>query len=67
MECTTHSNAIDIFDKLEYTDEDIIEETKKHQRLNLYQFYYYLGLAYFEKERAEDAIRWYKRGEEIKD
>lgn len=46
------SNAIVIFDELKYSDDDIIQETKKYPDLNSYQFYYGLGDAYNHKGRA---------------
>ena len=40
---------------------------KKYPSLNQYNFYYYLGLAYYDKKRAANAIKWYKLAEKIKD
>jgi tetratricopeptide (TPR) repeat protein len=30
-------------------------------------FYYYLGLAYYDKKRVEESIKWYKKSEAIND
>jgi hypothetical protein len=33
--------------------------------MDQFNFYYYLGLAYFDKSRLEVALNWYKRAEEM--
>jgi hypothetical protein len=44
----------------------ILAEMKKYPKLNEFFFYYYLGLAYYDKKKVDASIKWYKRAEQIK-
>ncbi len=57
---TAHVNVSDIFDTLNYTDDDIFAAMKKYPKLDPFMFYYYLGLAYYDKKKNENSIKWYK-------
>ena len=45
----------------------ILEEMKKYPKLNEFNFYYYLGLAYYDKKRVPASIKWYKLAEKIQE
>lgn len=62
---TAHVNVSDIFDKLNYTDEKIFQTMKNYSKLDPYMFYYYLGLAYYDKRNNNKSIKWYKLAEEM--
>lgn len=51
-----HKNATDIFDQLKYNDDRIIAEMDKYAKLNPFMFYYYLGLAYYDKDKVQKSI-----------
>ena len=53
-----HVNASDIFDKLNYTDEQIIAEMNNYGKLDPFNFYYYLGLAYYDKKKVDISLKW---------
>jgi len=38
---------------------------KKFPKLDNFMFYYYLGLAYYDKKKVDISIKWYKRALEI--
>jgi tetratricopeptide (TPR) repeat protein len=37
----------------------------KYAKLNPFMFYYYLGLAYYDKDKVQKSIEWYKRAEQL--
>jgi hypothetical protein len=41
-----HVNLIYMFDKLKFTDADILATMKKYLKLDPFMFYYFLGSAY---------------------
>lgn len=61
------TNAIKLFNKLKFTDDDIIEKMKEYPNMDEFNFYYYLGLAYYDMggKNIDNAINWYKRAEAI--
>lgn len=62
---TAHVNVSDIFDTLNYNDEQIQEAMKSYPKLDTFMFFYYLGLAYYDKKNNSNSIKWYKRAEKI--
>lgn len=38
---------------------------KEFPKLKPFYFFYYLGLAMYDKKRVEESIKWYKKAEEI--
>lgn len=60
-----HKNATDIFDELKYDDDRIIAEMSKYVKLDPFMFYYYIGLAYYDKDKVDKSIKWYKKAEEL--
>lgn len=54
-----HTNASDIFDTLNFTDEQIEQEIKKYPNLDLFSFYHQLGKAYYDKKKNDIAIKFY--------
>jgi hypothetical protein len=56
------ANAIAVFIKLNLSDEDIINKIKEYPKIDVFNFYYYLGLAYYDRnDGAKTALTWYKR------
>jgi tetratricopeptide (TPR) repeat protein len=64
---TAHGSAINIFTTLKYDDNKIFEVMKSYPKLDPFMFYYYLGLAYYDKNKVNEAIKWYERAEKIND
>lgn len=55
------ANAIKVFDDFKWTEDDILEEMKKYPKMDVHNFCYYIGLAYYDKSRYDVALSWYKR------
>jgi tetratricopeptide (TPR) repeat protein len=62
---TAHVNVSDVFDELNFTDEQIYEEMTKYPKLDPFMFYYYLGLAYYDKKKVDTSIKWYFKANEL--
>ena len=45
-----HKNLIDVFDHLQYTDEQIVAEINKNN-VEIDYFFYYMGLSYYDKHK----------------
>lgn len=58
-------NVSDVFDQLEYTDDQIFAAMKNYPKLDTFIFYYYLGLAYYDKKRNQESLKWYNLAEQI--
>jgi tetratricopeptide (TPR) repeat protein len=37
----------------------------KYVKLDPFMFYYYIGLAYYDKDKVDKSIKWYKKAEEL--
>jgi tetratricopeptide (TPR) repeat protein len=35
----------------------------KYAKLDTFMFYYYIGLAYYDKDKVDISIKWYKKAE----
>jgi tetratricopeptide (TPR) repeat protein len=53
----------DIFDELNYTDEQVQEEMKKYP-VNEDYYYYYMGLSYYDKKKYDQSIKYYLKAYE---
>lgn len=62
---TAHVNASDIFDHLKYSDGQILDEMNKYKNLDPFNFYYYLGLAYYDKKKNDLSLKWYFKAMQI--
>jgi tetratricopeptide (TPR) repeat protein len=60
-----HFNVSNMFDMLNFTYFDIIIAMRKYPKLDPFMFYYYLGLAYFNKKQNYKSLEWYKMAEGI--
>ena len=43
----------------------IIDQMSKYVKLDPFMFYYYIGLAYYDKDKVDTSIKWYKKAEEL--
>lgn len=62
---TAHVNASDIFDHFQYSDQQILDTMKSYGKLDPFYFYYYLGLAYYDKKQVDKSISWYFKALDI--
>lgn len=58
-----HTNLSDIFDSQGLTDETILMHMRKYKVKDDY-FYYYLGLAYYDKKKYDLSIKYYMKSYE---
>lgn len=60
------ANAIKLFENMKWTDEEIINQIDNYPKMDRFNFYYYLGLAYYDRNDGKRAaITWYKRAEKL--
>jgi len=50
----------DIFEELEYTDEQIEGEMRK-RKVEPDYFYYYMGLSYYDKKKYDISLKYYMK------
>ena len=56
----SHANLSDIFDDQKFTDEQISAHMLKYKIEDDY-FYYYMGLAYYDKKKYDESIKYYMK------
>ena len=62
-----HANSIDCFDALHKSDEEIYAWASKYKDIDMFNFNYYMGLAYHDKEKYNFAIKWFNSALQIPD